>query len=127
MANIGISDTSLYGEYVRRNGVDNYARIERELQMLSDADIAELMQFKPYLEANNQMGIIIQGELLKLVRMQVNQHYDAIDNVVKSIQQFKENKDMENRGFQDYIKNYSHMTYQDYIKMKKNENGRVKE
>lgn len=118
MANNNIFDNqSIYRQYVNQN-IDHYQRIENELSSLSDDDIKELIQFEPYVIANNQLSMIIQAEMLKMVRLQVNQHYEDIDAVVKSIQAFKKNKDKGNREFQDYIKNYSHMSYQDYIKMK---------
>lgn len=118
MANNNIFDNqSIYRQYINQN-IDHYSKIESELSSLSDDDIKELIQFEPYVIANNQLSLIIQAEMLKMVRLQVNQHYEEIDNVVKSIQAYKKNKDKGNREFQDYIKNYSHLSYQEYIKMK---------
>lgn len=117
MANI-FDNNTVYRQFMQNSGIDHYQKIENELQTLSEEDITALMAYEPYVASNNQLSMVIQGELLKLVRMQVNQHYDVIDNVVKSIKDFKKNKDNELRDFQDYIKNFSEMSYQDYIKLK---------
>ena len=119
MVNNGIYDS------IARN-VDHYARIENELQTLNEDELQELLLYEPYVTSNNALMMVVNGELMKLVRMQVNQRYEVIDSVVRAIQDFKKNKNKEVKDFQDYIKNYSHLTYKEYLELR-NENGRVKE
>lgn len=117
---MGNPEQSIYNQFIGKN-IDHYSKIENELSTMGDDDIQELLQYDPYVIANNALSLIIQGEMLRMVRLQVNQHYEEINNVVIAIQQFKKNKDKENREFQDYIKNYSHLSYNEYLKLK-NEN-----
>lgn len=105
--------------YEKLNVKDYYSMLETELQSLSDAEITDLSHFKPYIEANNRLAMIIQAELLNLVRSQINGHSEEIKNVIDSIKKFK-NK--ENEQFKDYIKNYSHLTYNEYLNQISNEN-----
>ena len=117
---MGNPEQSIYNQFIGKN-IDHYSKIENELSTMGDDDIQELLQYDPYVLANNELSLIIQGEMLRMVRLQVNQHYEEINNVVIAIQQFKKNKDKENREFHDYIKNYSHLSYNEYLKLK-NEN-----
>ena len=99
--------------------VDTYAQLEKELQSMSDADVAGLSNFKPYNEANNALAILVQGELLKLVRSEINKKPELINNVISAIKHFKSLKQKEQDDFQDYIKNYSDLTYKEYKELKK--------
>ena len=103
--------------------VDHYAQLEKELQTMSDADVAGLSNFKPYNEANNALAILVQGELLKLVRNEINKKPEVINNVISSIKEFKSLKQKEQDDFQDYIKNFSDLTYKEYKELKNNEKG----
>ena len=101
--------------------VDTYAQLEKELQTMSDADVAGLAVFQPYNEANNALAILVQGELLKLVRSEINKKPEVINNVISAIKQFKSLKQKEQDDFQDYIKNFSDLTYKEYKELKNNE------
>lgn len=98
--------------------VDHYAQLEKELQTMSDADVAGLSNFKPYNEANNVLAILVQGELLKLVRSEINKKPEVINNVISAIKEFKSLKQKEQDDFQDYIKNFSDLTYKEYKELK---------
>ena len=98
--------------------VDHYAQLEKELQTMSDADVAGLSNFKPYNEANNALAILVQGELLKLVRSEINKKPEVINNVISAIKEFKSIKQKEQDDFQDYIKNFSDLTYKEYKELK---------
>lgn len=100
------------------NNYDNYSNIERELQTLTDSDIAELSHFQPYIEANNKLSMLIQAELLSLVKTKINSNPEVINNVVESIKLFKKEKNKELDDFQDYIKNFSDLTYKEYKQLK---------
>ena len=95
---------------------------EQELQVLSDEDVQDLMKYEPYLKANETLHMVVQGELLKLVRNHINQYPQVIEDVISSIKDFKKNKEKTQKNFinefSDYLKNFSDMSYQDYLKLK---------
>lgn len=107
-----------YKEFLNNQQVDHYANLEKELQSLSDSDVSELYNFKPYNEANNALAIFVQGELLKLVRSEINRNPEVINNVISAIKEFKSIKQKEQDDFQDYIKNFSDLTYKEYKELK---------
>ena len=120
MANKGIFDEqSLYSQF---RAIDHYSRLEQELQVLSDEDVQDLMKYEPYLKANETLHMVVQGELLKLVRNHINQYPQVIEDVKSSIKDFKKNKEKTQKNFinefSDYLKNFSDMSYQDYLKLK---------
>lgn len=120
MANNNIFDQqSLYSQF---RAIDHYSRLEQELQGLSDEDVQDLMKYEAYLKANETLHMIVQGELLKLVRNHINQYPQVIEDVISSIKDFKKNKDKTQKNFinefSDYLKNFSDMSYQDYLKLK---------
>ena len=120
MANKGIFDEqSLYSQF---RAIDHYSRLEQELQVLSDEDVQDLMKYEPYLKANDTLHMFVQGELLKLVRNHINQYPQVIEDVISSIKDFKKNKEKTQKNFinefSDYLKNFSDMSYQDYLKLK---------
>lgn len=107
-----------YQQFMQQQQVDHYANLEKELQSLSDSDVSELANFKPYNEANNALAMLVQGELLKLVRSEINKKPEVINNVISSIKEFKSIKQKEQDDFQDYIKNFSDLTYKEYKELK---------
>lgn len=118
MNNFYIQDNqSLYQQY-KNLYTDHYTELEKELSTLSESEMSELGSFKPYNEANNTLALLIQQELLKLVRMEINKNPEIINNVISSIKQFKSIKRKEQDDFQDYIKNYSELTYREYKELK---------
>ena len=88
------------------------------MEGLTETEIAQLSQFKPYIEANNRLSTLVQGELLNLVRRQINANPEVIKTVIESIKQYKKEKDKELDDIQDYIKNYSDITYKEYKELK---------
>lgn len=114
-------DGSMYQQFqqmIQQQSTDYYSNLEKELQSLSDTDIQELSVFKPYIEANNALSVFIQAALVNLVRKEINGNPDIIQKVVDSIKLFKDNKNKERLDFEDYIKNYSDLTYKEYKQLK---------
>lgn len=119
---INPNDQNIFNQYQQmmqsQQQVDTYAILEREMQSLSDNDIIELSRFQPYIQANNALSMLVQGELLKMVRNEVNKQPEVINNVINSIKEFKSMKQKDLDDFQDYIKNYSDITYKEYKQLK---------
>ena len=114
---INPNEHSLYQQYLQLN-VDHYSKLEQELQSLTDIELNELLKFKPYLDANNTLNMLVQQELLNLVRAKINSNPDVINNCINTIKQFKQEKSKETLEFQDYIKNYSELSYKEYLELK---------
>ena len=124
MNNIYINDEqSLYKQYQQFvNNIDYYSNLEKELQSLTDDEVNELINFQPYIDSNNALNMLVQAELLNLVRTKINSNPDTIKKVVDSIKLFKSNKNKEQQEFQEYIRHYSDMTYKDYLRLKQQQN-----
>lgn len=118
---INPNDQSIYQQYLQmQNNVDYYGKLEQELQSLTDNDINGLSVFRPYIEANNALSMLVQAELLNLVRTKINSNPDVINNVINAVRSYKQEKSKEQSDFQDYIKNYSDLSYKEYLQLKNN-------
>lgn len=119
---LGDKDTSMYQYYQQfmqqNQPMDYYKNLENELQSLSNDEINELLNFKPYIESNNALSILVQAEVLNLVRGKINSNPEVINNVIGSIKEFKNIKKKEEDNFKDYIKNYSELSYKEYLELK---------
>ena len=110
-------DQSLFQQYQNLT-TDFYAILQKEMEGLSEVEIAELSKFQPYVDANTKLGVLVQSELLNLVKRQINAQPEVIKNVIESVKQYKKERDKEMNDFQDYIKNYSDITYKEYKELK---------
>ena len=97
---------------------DHYSNLEKELQSLSENDITELANFQPYIEANNRLSMIVQAELLSLVKGKLNGNPEVINSVIGAVREFKKIRQQEQDDFQDYIRNYPELTYKEYRELK---------
>lgn len=96
-----------------------------------------------YVKLHNELQEIVQYELLMLIKNKLNTNQTAITNIQKQIDIINNTKikvDDEQRKnlseLNDYVKNYSNITFDDYKKLKKNnteiittnhENTRIKD
>ena len=110
-------DQSLFQQYQNLT-TDFYALLQKEMETLNEVEIAELAKFQPYIEANAKLGQVVQNELLNLVRRQINSNPEVIKNVIDSVKSFKKEQLKEMNDFQDYIKNYSDITFKEYKQLK---------
>lgn len=117
MNNIYINQDSLFQQYQNLT-TDFYALLQKEMEGLTEIELAELSKFKPYIEANNKFSILVQAELINLVKRQINANPEVIKNVIESIKEYKKQRDKEMNDFQDYIKNFSDITYKEYMELK---------
>lgn len=110
-------DQSLFQQYQNLT-TDFYAILQKEMEGLNEIEINELSKFQPYIEANTKLGVLVQSELLNLVKRQINAQPEVIKNVIESVKQYKKERNKEMNDFQDYIKNYSDITYKEYKELK---------
>ena len=110
-------DQSLFQQYQNLT-IDHYSILQKELQTLTENETNELSNFKPYIEANAKLSMLVQSELLNLVKRQINSNPDIVNGVIESVKMFKNEKSKEMNDFQDYIKNFSDITYKEYKQLK---------
>lgn len=110
-------DNSIYKQF-QDYGIDHYSNLEKELQSLSESDMGGLAVFQPYIEANNRLSMLVQAELLNLVKGKINGNPEVIKDVIESVREYKRMKTRELDEFQDYIKNYSELSYKEYRELK---------
>ena len=108
---------SLYSQFLNAT-TDYYALLQREMEALTPAELSELNSYSPYIQANKQLSDFLQLELINLVRRQLNSKPEIIKNVIESIKSYKNEKQQELSDFNDYIKNFSDLTYNEYKKLK---------
>lgn len=108
---------SLYSQFLNAT-TDYYSMLQKEIESLNEIERNELNSYPPYIQANKQLSDFLQLELINLVRRQINSKPDIIKNVIESIKSYKNEKHQELSDFNDYIKNFSDLTYNEYKKLK---------
>ena len=91
-----------------------------------DVDVAnELANNKEYIELSNNLPASIQSELMSIVKGNLNMNPTIVNNIKRQIDLInnaKDNRDAVNRQnlneLNDYMKNYSHLTFDEYKKVK---------
>lgn len=114
---INQDNQSLYSQFINST-TDTVEKLTKELQSLSINEMNELATYQPYIEANNQLNNLVQLELINLIKRQLNANPDVIKSVIESIKSFKNEKNKELNDFQEYIKNYSDITYKEFKELK---------
>lgn len=91
-----------------------------------DPDVAERLSADPdYVRINAELQLLIQEEMLSNVKWRINNNQDAVNRInrLKDIILIakKEKNDENNRNMMelnDYIKNYSDLTFDEYKQLK---------
>ena len=97
-----------------------------------DSTTAELLNSdSDFSTLNVQLQSLINMELIDLVKIKINTNEKAVDNIKRQMdimknttQKVKEEEKQNFNDLNDYLKNYSHLTFDEYRKIK---NGYVKE
>ena len=120
-----------YNEYMMRtmqSTPDKLSELDNKIKSLSpqilDAEYGELKDI---------LQLTIQNELMSLIKQKINTNQEAIKNIdrqlsiIKTIETKVNDDERKNLSeLNDYLKNYSNMTFDDYKKLKSNnENPRV--
>lgn len=95
-----------------------------------DENVANILSNdEEYMGLNNQLQQYIQEELMKSVRWKINSNPDAITCIEKmksTIQAISKEKEIEEKRnmqeINDYLKNYSNITFDEYKKIKESPN-----
>ena len=105
--------------------------LDKAMKELDSTTVELLNSDSDFSTLNVQLQSLINMELMDLVKIKINTNEKAVDNIKKQMDIMKNTtqkvKDEEKQNFNDlndYLKNYSHLTFDEYRKIK---NGYVKE
>lgn len=105
---------------------DWVGELDKMLKGLDQQTSDALNQDQTFVELNTALQATIQSELMNLIRARLNTQPDIVENVRKQIEMIKktsnQTKENERKSFNelnDYMKNYSHLSFDEYRKMKK--------
>lgn len=106
---------------------DSLGELDNLLKHVNTPVSEVLLKDAEYVELNNAIQQYIQEELMKTVRWKINSNPEAVQKIdrLKALIQntIKEYESEERRNMQelnDYIKNYSNITFDEYKKIKNN-------
>lgn len=106
-------------------GRDYIGELDRFNKSLNQATIDALSDNKEYVELKNDLMNVIQDELLNNIKWKINSNPLVVKNIEKQFEIVKKvNGDIENEQrrnlneLNDYVKNYSDITFDEYKKMK---------
>ncbi len=113
---------------------DWIGELDRQMKGLDETTADRLNQDASFTELNTSLQMTIQNELMNLVRSRLNIQPDVVDNVKKQIEiikrtssKTKEDEKKSMSELNDYMKNYSHLSFDEYRKLKQgDETGRTK-
>lgn len=105
---------------------DWVGELDKMLKGLDQQTLDALNQDQTFVELNTALQATVQSELMNLIRARLNTQPDIVENVRKQIEMIKktsnQTKENERKSFNelnDYMKNYSHLSFDEYRKMKK--------
>lgn len=119
-----------YNEYLQKvNNVrqvpDKIGELDNKIKSLSQDTQNELKQNEEFMELTAILQSNVQAEIMELVKNQLNNNPEIVRNVDRQLQIIKsiDSKIIENERknmaeLNDYLKNYSDMTFDDYKKLK---------
>ena len=119
-----------YNEYLQKvNNVrqvpDKVSELDNKLKGISSDTQNELKSNEEFVSLSNELQGYIQAEIMELVKTQLNSNPEIVKNIDRQIQIIRsiENKVVETERknmaeLNDYLRNYSDMTFDDYKKLK---------
>ena len=121
--------TQLYNQFNREVPQsivkDWIGELDDMIRGLEPSIVENLNSNKDFVELHTNLQGMIQDELMNLVKGRLNSYPGVIDNVKKQLNMIKsissETKETERQNMNelnDYMKNYSHMTFDEYKKIK---------
>ena len=107
---------------------DNIGELDEALKSLSPASIERLSQNQRFSELNADFQSIVQQELLSLVRNKLNMNNkiqnnvkEQLDIIAETKRNIEKEKEASINEMNDYMNNYSHLTFDEYRRMKNGE------
>lgn len=122
----------LLKEMQQQNGVpqqkDWIGDLDKMMKNLDPTIVEQLNNNKEFISLNGELQSLIQGEIMSLVKMKLNNYQIVGENVKKQIEiiestekQIKQVEKQNLNELNDYIQNYSNLTFDEYKKLKNKE------
>ena len=106
---------------------DILGEIDEKIKDLNQDVLTELSDNQEFTSINNYIQSLIQEEIVKLVKWKINSNQEAIlkmnrlKEIISDACKAKDDEDKKNLSeLNDYIKNYSDLTFNEYKKLKQN-------
>lgn len=122
-------DQNLLREYMAQQSHNWIDELDNLVKSLNPQVIQTLNSNQEYQKLNTEFQGYVNSELMELIRARLNSKPGVIDNIKKQIDIIKDVKEqvanVERESMSelaDYMKNYSHLTFDEYKKLKKDEN-----
>lgn len=111
-------------------GIDSIGNLDKELKELDSETISELNGNSVFVDLHKALETIIQDEIINSVKGRLNLSPVVVDNVKKQLNIIRDTKskvkERERKNINelnDYMTNYSNMSFDDYKKLKNNDCG----
>lgn len=105
--------------------VDYLGELDNILSTLEESDIALLNQDPEFIQLNAYIQQMIQSEIVNSIKWKINSDQYKVDkinklkNIISNVKKEKEVEQRKNMNeLNDYIQNYSDMTFNEYKKIK---------
>lgn len=102
--------------------------LDNVMKNLDSSVVEQLNTNQEFVSLNNQLQSMIQGEIMGLVKMKLNNYPSATDNIKKQLviieetdKQIKKTEKQNLAELNDYMQNYSNLTFDEYKKLKNKE------
>lgn len=110
---------------------DYVGELDRLIKNVNPNAIAELSTNEEYQRLNGELGALIQNELMASIKWKINDNPDAIRNIKRqtelingSTKKLEEEQRQNLNDLNDYVKNYSNITFDEYKKIKNDTNNK---
>ena len=118
----------LYQQIQQMSIKDNIGELDKLLKDLSPAVLNKISTNERFNKLNSEFQANVQQELLALVRAKLNANPSVVDNIKEQMEiiegakrAVESEKEESISEMNDYMKNYSHLTFDEYKKMKNGE------
>jgi vacuolar-type H+-ATPase subunit I/STV1 len=116
-----------YNEYIGRakQMPDKLSELDIKLKNLNSSSEEKLKEDAEFIDLSNTLQAAIQSEIMLLVKQQINSNPEMVKNIdrqitiIKNIESSVSEAERKNIAeLNDYLKNYSNMTFDEYKKLK---------
>lgn len=106
---------------------DYLGELDNMIKSLNEETSAMVASNSEFIQLNGYVQQLIQDEIMRTVKWKINSNQDAVTKIerlktiINDVNKEKENEDKRNLSeLNDYIKNYSDLTFNEYKQLKQN-------
>lgn len=99
--------------------------LDKAMKELNASTVELLNNDVEFSSLNIQLQALVQKELMNLVKLKINTNNGAVDNIKRQMdimratsQKVKDEEKQNYNDLNDYLKNYSHLTFDEYRRLK---------